>query len=510
MEATARTDALRRVAEALNGTLNPEAAIGAMLPELEHVLGLKTAWAFRFDPHRKSFSRAGATGLPRALSDNDQEELRWPGCECQKLFLQGKLRRAVNMVRCSRLAGASGDKAGLVVHASVPLRSKGEMLGIMNVAAPGKASFGGEALSLLSAVGNQVAVALDRCALYAEEQHRSKQLAALADIARELTALTDPSRLLKAACRLGCERFGMERLAFVEEDGERLLVRTGWGEDGEIFPHVRANHGYPVLAGSKGWAAAPTGRGLVLVAESTREEAFGSTDAVLLEAYAAHVATAHENATRQAALREAAVLAERQRIAADLHDAVSQRLFSALLASRAATLTLSADPVKARRALHHVETEVKTAQGEMSQLVRTLRPPGVTQIVPALDRLLKPLRETGEIRLRSYIQRQLVPLGPDVQTSILRIAEEAIHNALRHARAKTVTVSWTVGQQAVRLKVADDGTGFDPKQVALGQGLRGMEERTRSIGGTFRLKTEKGGGTSWTLTVPIKGGSEDG
>jgi len=505
MRATERTDALRRVAEALNATIDPEAAMAALLPELEHVLGLKTAWAFRFEPRRRTFTRVGATGLPPALAADNQAELRWPGCECQNLYLQGKLRRAVNMVRCSRLAGAEGDTGGLVFHASVPLRSKGEILGIMNVAAPGRSSFDGEALSLLLAVGNQVAVALDRSALYAEEQRRSRQLGALADVARELASITDPATLLGTACRLGCERFGVDRMALLDSAGNLL---AGWSDTGETRPSARGDGSQPIFPGSKCSEAFPAGKRMTLVAEFLEEDALGETDKALLSAYAAHVGTGHENAMRQVSSRQAAVLAERQRIAADLHDAVSQRLFSALFAARAAALTLPSDPEKSQRALRQAQAEIQTAQGEMTQLVRTLRPPAVTHLATALDALLRPIRLSGETRLVSRIDRVPVPLPPEAQTTVFRIAEEALHNALKHGKGREVKLSLSVGKRRLCLRVSDDGRGFEAASVQMGNGLRGMEERARGLGGWVRIETQRGRGTRITLMVPMKEGSD--
>ena len=126
-----RLQILKDLAEALNETTDVSEAMAAILPRLSSVLGLSTAWAFRYDPDRSSFVEVGASGLPPALACNDAAPLKDGWCECQEQFVAGRLSKAVNIVRCSRLRDAVGDKAELVYHASIPLRSKGKPLGIL-------------------------------------------------------------------------------------------------------------------------------------------------------------------------------------------------------------------------------------------------------------------------------------------------------------------------------------------------------------------------------------------
>jgi signal transduction histidine kinase len=496
-----RSEALRLVAEALNETVDAEAALAALLPHLGTVLGLRTAWAFRWDPERETFVEVAATGLPPALAEDGERALREGSCECQRRFRQGLLRRPVNMVRCSRLAAARGDRGGLVVHASVPLRSKGKPLGILNVAAPGRAAFDRQALTLLSAVGHQVAAALDRAALYARERRRGEQLAALSDIGRTLVAYEDEGALLADAVRLGVTALGFPRLAlFKRTDGGAAVVAAEGG-----IPRTAEGARRPVRGGSR--LAESVGDGeFSLVAESPRPDAFDDLDASLLSAYAAHLGTALANVRRQQAARRAAAVLERQRIAADLHDMVSQRLFAAELSARAAALHLPTDPAAAAAALAQTEAGLKEAQAEMRMLVTTLRSGPDIDLAAALADSLRPLRTHAPARVRLSLTRAPLQLPPRARWALLRLAEEAVHNALRHSQAGTVRVTLRRRPQAVVLTVADDGIGFDPATVRRGQGLANMAARAAEAGGVLRVASRPGCGTTVAVTVPTAEG----
>lgn len=127
------------IAIALNEANDLMTAMALILPKLSAALGLTTAWAFRYDAKRQSFVDVGASGLPPALAVCDAAPLKSGWCECQEQFADGRLHRAVNVVRCSRLRDAQGERQGLVFHASIPLRSKEKRLGILNLAEIGRA-----------------------------------------------------------------------------------------------------------------------------------------------------------------------------------------------------------------------------------------------------------------------------------------------------------------------------------------------------------------------------------
>ncbi len=195
---------LRHIAETLNRESDIEAALDDTLHSVVELLGLQTAWVFLLD-ETGALSLVASQALPPALAPGSSP---WHGgCSCNTLFRSGELKRAINIVQCSRLAEAEGDRRGLEFHASVPLRSEERMIGILNVASPGSDRFTPDVLELLGAVGYQLGTALERARLGQQAMH----LAALEErnrIAREIhdtvaQGLTAITLHLEAAEALG-------------------------------------------------------------------------------------------------------------------------------------------------------------------------------------------------------------------------------------------------------------------------------------------------------------------
>lgn len=177
---------LNQITETLNKALDVKTALDSALGLLIELMGLETGWIFLKDPtNQKRWAGKGYTllathNLPPALQ-LEQKAVWNDGCDCQGLCNKGNLISAYNEVRCSRLASAEGDKHSLSVHASVPLKSGERVLGILNVAAPDWSAFSPRALALLTNVGGQMGIALERARLYdlLRDQRMHEQVAML-------------------------------------------------------------------------------------------------------------------------------------------------------------------------------------------------------------------------------------------------------------------------------------------------------------------------------------------
>ena len=155
----AELSALNALAQTLNRALDLREALDAALPHIIEVMGLRTGWIFLRDD-AGAFRLAARHDLPPAIAYPGPA---WSGeCSCQELCLSGKLNKAVNMVRCSRLRHAVGDKRSLAQHASVPIRSDAEILGILNVATSEYGRFTPTQLQLLSTIGYMLGTAITR------------------------------------------------------------------------------------------------------------------------------------------------------------------------------------------------------------------------------------------------------------------------------------------------------------------------------------------------------------
>lgn len=199
--------------------------------------------------------------------------------------------------------------------------------------------------------------------------------------------------------------------------------------------------------------------------------------------------------TREA--RHLAALEERQRLAQEMHDSVSQLLFAADLSLRVAQE--SEDNNQRDRALAQGNALVQDALAELRRIVELLRPADLSSgLKAALTRLAQRTSGTLEVRLEA----DDVATSPAAAETLYRVAQEALHNSLRHAGARSVQVLLKRTAEGTLLELSDDGQGFDPSQVQAGLGLSSMEGRVRALGGQLELASTPGRGTRVRVRLP--------
>jgi len=200
-----------------------------------------------------------------------------------------------------------------------------------------------------------------------------------------------------------------------------------------------------------------------------------------------------------ATARDQAVLEERQRLARDLHDSVAQALYSVTLHAEAASrLLVAGDLVATGAYLRELQDAAQEALEEMRRLIFELRPPLLEQagLAAALQARL------DAVEGRANLETQLVVEGVSdlpafVEQALYRIAQEALNNILKHARARHVGVYLRLANSQLTLEIVDDGQGFDQavaRQTG-GLGLQGIAERVAELGGKLTLQSTPGDGT---------------
>ncbi|MGH3680540.1 MAG: sensor histidine kinase [Natronosporangium sp.] len=205
--------------------------------------------------------------------------------------------------------------------------------------------------------------------------------------------------------------------------------------------------------------------------------------------------------------RRAGRLAERQRLARDIHDTLTQGFASIAMLLDAATADLPPGAPATRR----IEQAMRTARenlAESRRLVHALRPQQLDRAgLPDAVRLLadRLADETG-VAVETVVTGGPVPLDPATESELVRVVQEALTNIRRHANATEVTVTLSYLDDDVLIDVQDNGSGFAPALPASGVGLGSMRERVDSLGGRLTVETEPGEGTTIALTVP---GSRD-
>ncbi|MET9498980.1 GAF domain-containing sensor histidine kinase [Streptomyces sp. NPDC006552] len=233
---------------------------------------------------------------------------------------------------------------------------------------------------------------------------------------------------------------------------------------------------------------------------------FTQEDVELLQILAQHAAIALTNARLYERSRELTIAEERSRLAHELHDAVSQKLFSLRLTAQAAATLVDRDPARAKDELRHVVALAAEATEELRAAVVELRPAALDE-----DGLLATLRTHVQVLDRAHTARVtfaaagIRALPAAQEEAMLRVAQEALHNALRHSGAEHVQVSVDRRGTGAALRVTDDGAGFDPKTVRRAGrhlGLVSMRDRTSGVGGRLTVESEPGKGTTIDMEVP--------
>ena len=265
----------------------------------------------------------------------------------------------------------------------------------------------------------------------------------------------------------------------------------GWWPRGH--PDMRSFLGVPIVA-REGVI------GAFYLTEKEGNADFDATDQELIELLASHAAIAITNARLYESNRELSVLSERNRLALELHDAVSQKLFGLVLTAETAATLLERGPQQARKQVVKLQELARESLEELRSLIFELRPPELER-----DGLCGALRKHIDVLRR--VQPTAVELDGDIQLEfdahrdgeVYRIAQEALQNALRHAHASRIVVRLKGDDGKLLLDVVDDGVGFDPDTADLRSrrlGLTSMEERARRLGARLEIRSAKGEGTT--------------
>jgi signal transduction histidine kinase len=249
--------------------------------------------------------------------------------------------------------------------------------------------------------------------------------------------------------------------------------------------------------------------GAIYLTDKENAGEFTQKDERLIGMLAAHASIAIENARLYERGRELSFVEERNRLARDLHDSVVQKLFGVVLAAQSAATLFDRDQGAARREVDRLQDLAQDSIEELRSLIFQLRPAAVETegLAAALSKHVQVLRRvhTQPIEIELHGEPRL---RPGVDDEAFRIAQEALHNALKHAAAERLEVRLEESERRLSLAVSDDGVGFDPgaaEHRSRRLGLTSMEERARAVGGTLEIDSTRGAGTTVRLEVPLGG-----
>lgn len=299
------------------------------------------------------------------------------------------------------------------------------------------------------------------------------------------------------------------RALWTEMPGNEPLIVSDIHRDGELAQTLhRVLESHPEMAHVRAWMGIPFTvqeqlRGWLFLYHR-QAGAYTSHHAALAQTIAHQAATAIENAHLFAQTRRLAALEERQRLARELHDSVSQVLYSIGLAGHTALTYLEQDPAQSVEPMRYVLSLADAGLAEMRALIFELRPDSLERdgLVVALERQSAAVRARHELEVDTELCEE-PDLSLDVKETLYRIAREALNNVVKHAQANGVVIRLQDLGDEVRLEVQDDGVGFDPRREYPGQmGLSSMRERTAELRGTLEIDSGAGKGTCIRVRVP--------
>jgi PAS domain S-box-containing protein len=430
----------------------------------------------------------------------------------------------------------------------VPLIVRDRVIGLLAVDSGEPGAYTERHAELAEAFATQAAVAIENARLYEAAAERTRELGTLLEIGRNVAGTLELEPLLgmildevraaveydgagilireaegvlvQAAGRGPLPERTVEGIRVtladagpvreIIERGEPLVVDDVWADEplARAYRHVVTEEWLRNRPYIRSWVGVPLhvrNRSLGLMTVAYAEpHYYTERDIELLTAMATQAAVAIENARLYEDAAGKAALEERQRLARELHDSVSQALFGIGLGARTARTLIDQDPAKAVAPIDYVLSLAEAGLAEMRALIFELRPEALEQegLIAALQKQAAAMRARYGIAVEATLP-VAVEVPQPVQEAIYRIAQEALHNIVKHARATRVTVEVGCEGGATTLRVADDGVGFDPGGSFPGHlGLRSMAERAEALGGTFAIDSAPGEGSTIRVSIP--------
>jgi signal transduction histidine kinase len=444
-----------------------------------------------------------------------------------------------------------------------PLLWRGRLIGFFGLGGPPPLRFREHDLETLALFGRHAAIAIENARRYEWEQRRTERLALITRVAQIVTAGLQLEQLLQTAADAIHEILGYPSvdIPLLDPDGRTLVIRTRGGRYKRL---ISGEARLPVSQGIMGAAVAEKRTQLVndvagdpryvrpVAGTDARAELavpillggdalgvvnvesdapFTEDDAASLEIVADHLAVAIHNARVYDRAQQVAVVEERQRLSRDLHDSVTQHLFSVTLIAQSLASACRRDPVEGERMAQRLLELSRVALAEMRGLLFDLRAdgaPGDPEPLSGISRVRREglpsaLRQHAaevsgdtfrvDVEVRGYRPQPFVR-----EEALFRIAQEALGNVVKHAGAHQVRIALALDASGVRLTVADDGRGFEPGELLLraaaggagrvgGLGFVSMRERAEALHGTLSIQARPGGGTAVEVTLPASPGA---
>jgi PAS domain S-box-containing protein len=545
-ERTHELSTLLHVARDVTSTLELEPLLGVILDQLKSVVDYTGASVLivegnlvRYGAYRGPAPMEAVLHIQFPLQDSLTRQII---TDRQPVIIPDVREESAQTHSSTKLHPERIDGAFSYIRAwlGVPLIVKEKALGVLSLHHSRPGNFSSRHAELALAFASHAAIAMENARLFETGQRRAEQFRAINEVGRHITSILTVDDLLAQTVRLIEDTFKyyFTSVGLIEGDevvvkyGDPLRLRVGhegiigWvAGSGEpsLVPDVSEDARYIASRSAtrtRSELAVPIksrGRIIgVLDVESERPGAFDESDMTVLQSLANQLAVAIENARLYEQAQQLAALEERQKLARELHDSVSQALYGIALGARTARTLLDRDPQSGavgdlRRTvgepLDYVLSLSEAGLAEMRALIFELRPESLEMegLVAALGKQTASLRARYNIEVRTAFSDE-PQLALPAKEALYRIAQEALNNVVKHARARQVSVQLETCDGSVRLEIGDNGVGFDTHGEFPGHlGLRSMRERAEKAGGAFYVESAPGQGTRIRVQFPFQG-----
>ena len=530
---------LNEIASVVSQSLDLDEILCSALDKVMEATNITTGGIYLFNEGNQELTISAQYGFkPEVISAIDH--LKVGEGFSGKVVQSGEPLIVKDIAKDSRLSRLVVEEEGLSSLAVVPLNSKGKTLGTLFLISYDMRDFNEAEMNLLISAGQQIGVAVDNASMFHAEQRRAEQFRVISEVSRQITSIIDIDQVLNQVVHLIHKTFGYDHVAIATIEDEYAVYQVGAGrlwENPEFqfnpaklkignegitgraaasgktiyLPDVRKDPGYVEMEGSGTLSEVIVpvkvkGKVIgVLDAQSERINAFDESDLAVLQSLADQAAVAIENARLYKQAQQLAVVQERNRLARELHDSVTQALYGITLHAEAAYRQLAANQTTlANEQLIELRGTAQEALREMRLLIFELRPSIVELqgLVPALRARLEAVEERAGMGVQFNVEGD--PILPDtIQDGLYRIAQEALNNALKHAKANNIILNLTGKLKSVTLEIIDDGVGFIPENAVEGGGLGldGMIERAEIMDGNLTITSNPGSGTTVKIEV---------
>lgn len=549
-KAVLRLRTINAVASILTESLELEQILNGALAKVLEVMGMKVGFIFFLDKPSQELVLAAYQGI-RKQSAVGAGRLKVGAGFCGQVAQSGELMVVKGSCPTPCPTGLAVQEGGLHAQIIVPLKSKGEVQGVLAVAAHAPRWFLPEELELVTAIGNEIGVAIENARLHQDIARQLQVEQRLNQVAEEITSELELDKILPKVLQIAQELIGADAGVIALLDREKNLISypylrnlpqelskvtvpKGEGlsgqvlatgrpviiEDYQTYPTaipafasagVASVVGVPIVSGDQLFGA-------LLLGSLNAAQSFSDRDVAILAGVGRQAGIAIENAylyenmrfyTRQITRAQED---ERKRIAREIHDDTIQALIGIsrrieALATSSERKQLTCDTIQRIEELEALTDNVIRGVRRFSQ---DLRPPTLDDLglLPTLEELTTDMTERDGIPTELQVMGEKQRLSPEVELTLFRIAQEALNNIRKHAQATQAALTVQFTDNAVQVTIQDNGKGFTPPALAgdlaaQGKlGLMGMYERTRLLGGTLLMQSKPGQGTTVIVNVP--------